>query len=277
MQPDFSILMLSFNQAQYISFAIDSVLSQPDVNVELIIVDPGSTDGSREIIINKANQDARIKLIFEPDSGPADGLRKAWDEASGKLVGCLNSDDLYLPYALMRVKETSLKNPKTDILTSSGYLFTERGYRFQNIDKYSPRRYALGIGLVLHQSTFYDRIKLNSANVKFNVHNKSCWDGEILMDAWFSGMRIHRFRDAWGAFRIHGESITGSQRLSDIYQNEHILLAERGLNIRVNKSVFEIFQLISRFWALSRRLRAPFEHRVVISKYLKSIMIFPER
>ena len=276
MQNDFSILMLSFNQAKYIGFAIDSVLSQPDVNLELIIIDPGSTDGSREIVAKKASQDTRIKLRFEPDSGPADGLLKAWDQANGKLIGCLNSDDIYLPYALKRVKETSNKHPKTEILTSAGYLFTEHGYRFQNIDKYSPRRYALGIGLVLHQSTFYDRIKLNSANVKFNINNKSCWDGEILMDAWLSGLKILRFKDAWGAFRIHSESITGSQRLSDVYRNEHILLAERALHIKINKSMFGIFQFISRFWALTRRLRAPFEHKVIVSKHLKSVMNVPD-
>lgn len=272
MNTDFSILMLSFNQANYITFAIDSVLSQTGISLELIIVDPGSTDGSREIIAMKASQDTRVKIIFEPDSGPAEGLGKAWERAKGELIGCLNSDDIYLPYALKRVKEIKLKDPEVGVLTSSGYLFTENGYRFQNIDCYSPKRYALGIGLVLHQSTFYDRTRLNSANVKFNSKNRTCWDAEILMDAWLAGLKIARFKDAWGAFRIHSESITGSQRLSEVYKAEHVALAERGLKIKISKPLFLLFQMVSRSWAVLRRLRAPIEHNYILSRQLKSVM-----
>ena len=90
-----SIVTLSFNQAIYLEECINSVLKQSYGNWELIIIDPGSTDSSREIAEKFANLDPRISLVFEKDNGPSDGLNKGFKKATGEVVGCLNSDDFY--------------------------------------------------------------------------------------------------------------------------------------------------------------------------------------
>jgi glycosyltransferase involved in cell wall biosynthesis len=79
--PKISIVTISYNQAGFIAECIESVLAQDYHNFEYIIVDPGSTDGSREII---ARYSDRISLIvLDPDNGPADGLNKGFSLAFG--------------------------------------------------------------------------------------------------------------------------------------------------------------------------------------------------
>jgi glycosyltransferase involved in cell wall biosynthesis len=251
-----SILMLCYNQKGYLPAAINSVLSQFEVDTELIIIDPGSTDGSRDYLLRRAAMDSRIRLVLEPDKGPADGLEKAWKMATKDIVGCLNSDDIYLPKTFSRVLKAWERDPEAAILTASGFISEAGKVRMQLIDKYTPIRYALGVGLVLHQSTFYARKKLNERGIHFRSDNRTCWDAEILMDTYEAGLKISRVKDLWGIFRIHDESITGSKRIRDIYIQEHVALAERALGFRVNKFLFQVFQFYSRIWAVNRRIRA---------------------
>jgi glycosyltransferase involved in cell wall biosynthesis len=276
MKPSFSILMLSFNQVNYLETAINSVLSQYEVDLELIIIDPGSTDGSRELLKYRAQNDKRIRLVFEADAGPADGLRKGWLLARNEIVGCLNSDDSYLPHALKRVFESRVSNPNAAVLTASGYIYENGKYRLQNIDKYSSKRAGLGIGLVIHQSTFYVRKKLDDSYIVFNNMNKTCWDAEILMDVYDAGLTITKIRDCWGIFRIHSQSITGSRRLRETYLSEHLKLAERAFGRKIKPIEFKLFQLLSRVWAIQRRLMIQIFKRRDSKFIMDSIIILPE-
>lgn len=67
-----SIVMISFNQVEFLTRAMYSVLNQESVDLQLVVVDPGSTDGSREFAQRVADKDDRVILIFESDSGPAE-------------------------------------------------------------------------------------------------------------------------------------------------------------------------------------------------------------
>ena len=91
-----SVVTISFNQAKYLRQCIDSVLNQNYQNIEYIIVDPGSTDGSRQIIESYGD---RVIKIFEKDAGPADGLNMGFSRATGDIFYFINSDDYVLPGA----------------------------------------------------------------------------------------------------------------------------------------------------------------------------------
>src|SRR5438309_8212474 len=92
-----SIATICLNQREFVSQAIESVLSQDHPNIEYIVVDAGSTDGSRSIIERYSDQIAHV--VFEPDFGPADGLNKALRLATGDIWACVNADDVLLPLA----------------------------------------------------------------------------------------------------------------------------------------------------------------------------------
>ncbi len=98
--------MPSFNQCRYLEEAVRSVLDLQVVPVELLVMDPGSTDGSRELLLQlKEEYGEKLKLCFEPDSGQSDAINKGMSLASGHVFGWLNSDDRLQPGVLKLVVE----------------------------------------------------------------------------------------------------------------------------------------------------------------------------
>jgi len=94
-----SIVTPSFNQAPYLRRTIESVLNQ-EVDLEYIIMDGCSTDGSADIL---REYDSRARIIIEKDRGQADAISKGFSLATGDILAWLNSDDMYLPGALAKV------------------------------------------------------------------------------------------------------------------------------------------------------------------------------
>ena len=90
-----SIISVCYNMAEYIEQTIQSVLSQTYDNVEYIVIDGGSTDGTIDII-HKYRESISI-FVSEPDEGQYDAINKGFKLASGDIVAWLNADDIYFP------------------------------------------------------------------------------------------------------------------------------------------------------------------------------------
>ena len=204
-----SIVTISFNQAAFLERALDSVLKQSGVELDYIVVDPGSTDGSRAIIDQHRNRIATT--VFAADCGPGDGLNKGFASAKGEIFGCLNSDDLYLPGALRKVSSFFERHPDTDVVTGHGYVIDGEGRplrRFRS-PPFSAYRFAYGHSYVLQQSTFFRRSAFEKAG-GFNINNRTSWDGELLLKMALQGARIRVIPEYLSCFTIHEASITGS-------------------------------------------------------------------
>lgn len=106
-----TIVMPTLNQATFIEAAIDSVLGQTWTDLELIVADGGSTDGTLDILKRRQTQDARLQWFSEKDTGPASALNKAILMGRGTIIGWLNSDDLYTPGAIGRAVNALQTNP----------------------------------------------------------------------------------------------------------------------------------------------------------------------
>lgn len=99
--PLISIVMPCYQQAAFLEEAVRSVLDQQGVDVELIAMDPGSTDGSRELLLElKRKYGERLVLTFAPDRGQADAVNRGMQLTRGRVLGWLNSDDRLCPSAL---------------------------------------------------------------------------------------------------------------------------------------------------------------------------------
>ena len=101
----FSIVTPNFNGERFLERTLRSILQQKEdgIDLELIVVDGMSSDGSRKLLEKYAGEISH--LIIEQDTGPANAINKGLGLASGDVVAWLNADDLYFPGALLRVRE----------------------------------------------------------------------------------------------------------------------------------------------------------------------------
>lgn len=204
----FSIVTISYNQAQFLEQAIRSVIEQDYPDVEYIVVDPGSTDGSREII--ERYHDRIDKIIFEPDNGPADGLNKGFAQATGDIFGFINSDDYLLGGALTTVASAFAAAPNKDVLSGNALIVDAAGREINRLysRRYSPIRYVYGAATLAQQSTFFKAEAFRRTG-GFNRDNRVAWDGELWLDLALSGSKFGRIPDFLSVFRIHEDAITG--------------------------------------------------------------------
>lgn len=222
-----SIVTISYNQAQFLEQAIVSVINQDYSNVEYIVVDPGSTDGSREIIEKYRSKIGRV--VYEKDAGAADGLNKGFSYATGDIFGFLNSDDELLPSALSRITAFFKANMKADVVSGCGYFTGSDGTRLRRIvpSKLTPWLYVHGGVTVFQQGTFFRASYFKKVG-GFNIENKTCWDGELFLDMGLAGARFATIGDDLAHFRLHEGGITGSGRMEEKYRKDTERLFSKG-------------------------------------------------
>ncbi|MFT0861693.1 FkbM family methyltransferase [Ancylobacter sp. G4_0304] len=129
-RPRISIVTPVFNNADTIRETIESVLNQKNVELEYIIVDGGSTDGSVEIIREYA--DRLTHFIHEPDHGMYDAIAKGFIYATGDIFAYINADDVYENGALSRAVDAFSRYPSYQVVYFEDSV-TVNGWRFPNI------------------------------------------------------------------------------------------------------------------------------------------------
>ncbi len=250
----FSIVTLAFKQRKFLEEAINSVLSQEYPDIEYIVIEPGSNDGSREVI--EGFGDRITQKIFEPDKGAADGLNKGFARATGQIFAFLNADDLLLPNAIRKVADFLEQNPTCDLVMGNGYISDAAGVPVRHVKAtgFTVPRYLYGGSTWMQQSTFFRREAFEAVG-GFNLQNRSCWDGELFVNMVAKGAKVGFLNSDLAVFRIHGASITGSRRAEQMYfdDSERIFRELKGRG-RVKSDAF-----LSFFYKGTRFLSDPVE------------------
>ena len=209
-----SIVTISFNQKKYLQQCIESIFSQPDCELEYIVVDPGSTDGSRELIESYGD---KIIKVFESDCGPADGLIKGFKHATGDIFGFINSDDYLLPNALRYVTAYFEARGVNSFVTGQGYTEDEQGHQTKIYPRPLTKNNMLHrAAVIFQQATFFPAVLYQQVG-GFNVHNTTCWDYELFLRFLLLGAQHEVIGHELAAFRLHQSSISGSGRLTETY------------------------------------------------------------
>lgn len=221
-----SIVTISYNQVAFLETAIRSVLDQGYPDIEYIILDGGSTDGSIEVI-----QKYEHRLAFwqsGKDGGPAAALNAGVGRCTGDIIGVLNSDDFYLSGALGKVVRIFRNDGDTDVVYGNGYMVDANNRVIRRIysDPWSLTRYAYGASSLMQPGSFFRRHAFQRTP-GFNTGNRTCWDGELWVEFAFSGARFVRTPEFLACFRVHPDSIGGSQRLQSVYREEAKALSKR--------------------------------------------------
>lgn len=124
--PLVSIITPSLNQGKYIEETILSVLAQDYENVEYIVIDGGSTDGTLDIL---RKYDGRLTWRSEPDNGQSHAVNKGLRLARGSIIGWLNSDDTYTENAVGEAVSFLKANPRHAMVYGEADIVNERGKR----------------------------------------------------------------------------------------------------------------------------------------------------
>jgi glycosyltransferase involved in cell wall biosynthesis len=211
-KPLVSIVTPSFNQARFLEDTILSVLGQDYPNIEYLIVDGGSTDGSVEII--QRYSDRLGWWVSEPDQGQTDAINKGFAQAKGNILGWLNSDDIYLPHAVSEAVGYLQANPDVGMVYGDANLINEAG---QLIGKFPARQ------------TDYKRLRRGYVHIpqQASFFRSDLWhlvgplDPTFYFamdyDLWVRLARIaplRYFPSPWANFRLHGtgKSVTADER-----------------------------------------------------------------
>lgn len=117
--PEVSIVTPSYNQAQYLEETIRSVLLQGYPNLQYIIMDGGSSDGSVNIIRKYADWVAH--WVSEPDRGQANAINSGFHRSTGSILAWLNSDDTYQPKTIRTVVHEFMQNPDANLVYGEGW------------------------------------------------------------------------------------------------------------------------------------------------------------
>lgn len=210
MMPKISIVTPSFNQAAFLERTILSVLNQDYANLEYIIIDGGSTDGSLEII---RKYESRLTYwVSEPDNGQAHAINKGLHRATGDWITWQNSDDIFYPGAFNSFARMAQKNPRVDLIIGNMNLIDSDDHVLRDIKYVRPTyRSLLAEGMVLTNQAAFWRRRVND-EIGYLDESLDCgFDYE-----WF--LRLLRKKKAahvnvtWGGLRLHEDTKTHNRQ-----------------------------------------------------------------
>jgi len=177
----FSIITATFNSRDVLEKTIQSVLSQKEVDLEYLLVDGGSTDGTVDLIKETAGRDSRVRWISEPDRGISDAFNKGLAMATGEIIGILNADDTYENGALERVACHYTVQPSCDIFHGEMLRLDTSGRPLFRLKPDSDLAAAVWLRMpIYHPTTFVKRSAYNLVG-GFDVVLKAAMDYDLIL------------------------------------------------------------------------------------------------
>lgn len=229
--PLVSVVMPSLNQARFIDTAIDSVLGQDYPNIELIVADGGSDDGTVDLLRKRKAADVRLRWFSGRDSGPAQAINAALVHVRGTFVGWLNSDDVYAPGAVLRAVGALQANPAWLMVYGHGQHVDGAGKPLNNYPSLPPSTpiTQFSEGCFICQPTVFFRRSIWVLLGKLDESLKTAFDFDFWLRAFKACPQRIGFVDAVQAYsRLHEECITVRMRRTVILEGMEVLARHLG-------------------------------------------------
>jgi glycosyltransferase involved in cell wall biosynthesis len=236
--PRVSVIIPTYNTAHYLPEAVESVLAQTYTDLELIVIDDGSTDNTKEVIEPYLG---RIVFLETENNGPSKARNRAIRASSGEYVAFLDADDIWYPDKLDRQMTLFSKNRKYNLLHSDA---SETGpYSSQEGSTWFSRFNHVKAGLIFSELLSQNFIILSSVIVKRECLEKvglfdeelKCWEG---YDLWLriafkhligfvnAPLYMRRLRENSTFFSSRLNEITGIITVMEKWNNDTLRLSE---------------------------------------------------
>ena len=245
--PKISIVTPSYNQFEYIEETILSVIQQNYPNLEYIIIDGGSTDGSIEII--KKYEKYLSYWISEPDTSHANALNKGFAKSTGEIMAWINSDDKYFPWSFNTIAEVYSQNP--DVLWTvgaysnideNGILLTE-GSRAVSLVYKNVYSYLFKDLHIQQESVFWRRSLWDLAGGKLNEDISLLIDTELWC-RFFLHAKLWHIPQPIGCFRISGFNRSFGNNIQVLFDIEK---TNQFLRSNLPKAILDGLSLIEKY------------------------------
>ena len=227
--PRIALVTPVFNSARYLEATIRSVLSQGYPNLEYVIADGGSTDGSIEIIRKYESQ--LYAWFSEPDRGMYDAINNAFARTSGDTMGdamgWISATDLLHAGSLFVVGSVFREFPQVEWITGRPTGFSDEGMAVETLRlrRWSRMRFLAGVNRYIQQeSTFWRRSLWDRAGARVDDARRSASDFELWV-RFFRFARLYPVDALIGGFRSHPDSL-GLRNLEECHAIHEEILAQ---------------------------------------------------
>ena len=208
-----SVIIPAYNAERYIAKAIDSVLSQSCSDLELIVVDDGSTDGTVNIV--KSYSDPRIRYIYQENASQAMARNKGMEVAIGDFIAFLDADDIWLADKLKEQIQL-FNNPEVGVVFCGAKLIDENGHiygnKHQEIHQGNVLKNILYANFVVCSSVILRRSILKDNGLKFRPDRKGVED----WDMWCQIAFFCKFAYSKKRLVLYREHIGGISKNNDL-------------------------------------------------------------
>lgn len=223
--PLVSIITVVYNGEKHLKQSIESVINQSYENIEYIIIDGGSTDGTLDII--KRYEKHINYWVSEPDNGLYEAMNKGIKVASGELIGTVNSDDWYESHTVKTVVNAYLSNKVKRIFHGDRYDIYPNGSK--KIFKFNPsvlkfKYYAMTYS---HPTMFVHREIYENSN--YNISLTSISDFQFVLEMYLKDKTMfHYISRPLSNFRLGGTS--GQLSLKELLKQNYMARKNAGMN-----------------------------------------------
>lgn len=242
-----SVIIVNYNGEKYLREALDSICNQYNENVELIVIDGGSSDGSVGII--QGYSDCIDIILSEPDSGQSDALNKGIGLSSGRFFMWLNSDDVMMKGSIEMILKAIKNSSKTKwfsgntiFINSNGIVQKcSKGPRWNNFLFRNNYVSVFGPTSVVRREVF-DELG------KFDLDLSYCMDTDYWYRMFNAGYRYQKIDHYLFGFRIHQDSKTSHAFFND--PNEYFQIEQKDILLRNGIKILNWKVWLLRIWKL---------------------------
>ena len=223
--PRISIITPSYNQAAFLEETIRSVLLQGYPNLEYIVIDGGSTDGSIDII--RRYEKHLAYWVSEKDNGASDAIARGFSRATGTIFAYLNSDDLYLPGSLKAISEV-MTDPAVDVSYGNMNWIDTDGTVLGQMRQtpFMALGYLYGGSTLQQPATFWKK-DIYFRCGEMDSSYRFAFDTDLFVRFALRGARFKHMNQFVASFRIHPKSKSSNEL--DICSRELQLLRQKYL------------------------------------------------